>query len=129
MLPVSMACCNLECRFPDTKNFKIKLLYKYINLRGGEEQNKVQLHFEKEKSYPIVRDLFGSSPLTWGINERGCCNLCGNYGSFGNLITEFADFCEIKSKFYNDMDIRNHNMNFLLFVLIFWLYLMVFNEM
>lgn len=30
-------------------------------------------------------------------------------------ISEFPDFCEIKSKLFNDMDIRNHNMNFLLF--------------
>ena len=53
--------------------------------------------------------------MIWASNERGCCNLCESYGFFGNLRIEFPDFCEIKPKLYNDMDIGNHNVNFLLF--------------
>lgn len=50
--------------------------------------------------------------MTWAPNERGCYNLCESYGFFGNLGIELPDFCEIKSKLYNDMDIGNPNINF-----------------
>lgn len=91
-----------------------------------EEQNKVQFLFEKEVLYPIVMGPMISAP-----NERGCHNQCESYGFSGNLRTEFPDFCDVKSKLYNDTNVRNHNMNFDVLVLISWLWLMmmVFNEM
>ena len=55
---------------------------------------------------PAVMDPVERSSMIQAPRERGCCNLGESYGFFGNLRMEFPDFCEIKSKLYNDMAIE-----------------------